>query len=728
MSDAKRLSRRNFGALLAATTAAPAVLAEQAQQQTASPGNAPNPNTAVQQEQQMRRPQRPADVQPFDLPVEFSRADVPLKLEPFPLKQVKVTGGLYKEAEEWNREYMNRLPADRLLYNFRENAGLPTLGAKPLADMEAPRISSWEHPNDGKRATELRGHFTGHFLSALAHQAASGDADAKAKGDYMVAELAKVQEKLGGGYLSAFPMELFDRLDRLSGRPYDPAAPRDPNAPGLPWAPFYTIHKIFAGMIDQYQLAGNQQALKVAEGMGMWADDWTASKTPEHMQQILEDEYGGMAESLYNLAALTDNPKWATAGDRFTKKWFFNMMGMRVDSLHRNPRGQPMHVNTHIPQVIGAARRYEISGDARFHHVADFFWSEVTSQRSFVTTGTSNGETWNKEPGRLAADLRETNTSATAECCCSYNMLKLTRHLYTWTADPRYFDYYERSLLNMRIGTIHPKTGYTQYYLSLIPGAYKTFNSEDNSFWCCTGTGVEEYSKLNDSIYWRDSDGIFVNLFVPSELNWTEQGFHLRQETKFPEQQSTALVVTADKPVQMAVRLRIPSWLKSGPTVKINGKALEATAAPGSYLTLNRSWKTGDRVEMELPMHLTVETTPDDHTLQAFLYGPLVLAGDFGGEGLTENMLIGTNAPRARWPRPNGNPAPTNANNPNAGRFTPLPPVDFALKAAGADPAAWIKPGDKPLTFRITGQAKEIALAPINSIFDKRYVVYWQVS
>jgi DUF1680 family protein len=308
-------------------------------------------------------PAAPAGCLPFDLPVEFSRADVPLKRSRFPLKQVKVTGGSIKEAAEWNRGYMNRLSADRLLYNFRENAGLPTLGAKPLADMEAPRVSSWEHPNDGTRATELRGHFTGHFLSALAHQAASGDAEAKAKGDYMVAEMAKVQEKLGGGYLSAFPMELFDRLDALVG-PAVRRRPRPrPEQPGLPWAPFYTIHKIFAGMIDQYQLAGNQQALKVAEGMGMWADNWTASKTPEHMQQILEDEYGGMAESLYNLAALTNNPRWATAGDRFTKKWFFNMMGMRVDSLHRNPRGQPMHVNTHIPQVIGAARRYEISGD-----------------------------------------------------------------------------------------------------------------------------------------------------------------------------------------------------------------------------------------------------------------------------------------------------------------------------------------------------------------------------
>ncbi len=723
MSTPQRFSRRAFSALAAAAPAAAF-----AQQQTANPGNAPNPNTAIQQEQQRQRPQRPPDVEPFDLPVEFHRADVAPRVEPFPMKQIQVTGGIYKEAAEWNRGYLNRLAADRLLYNFRENAGFDTKGAKPLADMGAPRVSSWEHPNDGTRATELRGHFTGHALSALAQLAASGDADAKAKGDYMVAELAKVQEKLGGGYLSAFPMELFDRLDELSGKPRDANAPRDTTGRGLPWAPFYTIHKIFAGMIDQYQLAGNAQALKVAEGMGNWADNWTASKTPEHMQQILEDEYGGMAESLYNLAGLTNNPKYGVAGDRFTKKWFFNMMGMHNDSLHRNPHGQPMHVNTHIPQVIGAARRYEISGDRRFEDVAGFFWTSVTGDRSFVTTGTSNGESWNKEPGRIAADLKETNTSATEECCCSYNMLKLTRHLYSWSADPRYFDYYERSLLNMRIGTIRPETGYTQYYLSLVPGAYKTFNSEDNSFWCCTGTGVEEYSKLNNSIYWRDADGVYVNLFIPSELHWAEKGFRLRQDTKFPEQESTTLLVTADKPVQMAVRLRIPAWMKTGPTVKINGHALEATATPGSYLSINRTWKTGDRVEMDLPMHLTVEATPDDPTLQAFLYGPLVLAGDLGSEGLTKEMMIGNNAPRVRWPRPGAAAAQNASRNPNAARFQPLPPVDFSLKAGGAEPTSWIKPAGKPLTFQTSGQPKNITLVPVNSIFDKRYVVYWQVT
>jgi DUF1680 family protein len=694
------VTRRNFAAALTgAAAAAPWLAAGRQPTAPASPAAAPYPNATVQAVEPRRRGSRP-EAAPFDGPIEFSGTAVALKAEPFPMTQVRVTGGIYKDAADWNRGYMSRLPADRLLYNFRRNAGLPVGGAEPLG--------GWESPADGRQATELRGHFTGHFLSASAQlYASAGDREAKTKADYMVAEMAKVQEKLGGGYLSAFPTELFDRLDRLSGQPADPSASRDPNAPSLPWAPFYTVHKIMAGMIDMYQLAGNRQALEAAQGMADWADRWSASKTEEHMQQILGVEFGGMAESLYNLSALTRNDRWAKAGDRFTKKRFVNPLGLRRDEL----RG--LHVNTHVPQVIAAARRYEISGDMRFHDAADYFWYEVASARSYVTTGTSNDESWNAEPRRIAWELNNTRGSATEECCCSYNMLKLTRKLYSWTADPRYFDYYERSLLNMRIGTIHPQTGHTQYYLSLVPGAYKTFNTEDKSFWCCTGTGVEEYSKLNDSIYWRDQEGIYVNLFIPSELNWAEKGLRLKQETKFPEQAGTALVVTAERPTPLALRLRIPAWLRSAPAVKINGKTLEAAASPGSYLTLTRTWKTGDRIEMEMPMPLTAEATPDDPHTQAFLYGPLVLAGDFGAEGLNEHLLEGPSAP-AVWRASVNAPA--------------LPPLDVPVLQPKGDTASWVQPGDRPLTFRITGQSKEIVMAPLNSIFDKRYVVYWQVS
>jgi DUF1680 family protein len=677
----KGLTRRGF----AAAAASVPLLAQQ---------GPPNPNTSVQQEQR-RRNGPPPEVVPFEAPIEFTRSDVKPKIEPFPMRQVRITGGIYKQAEEWNRGYMSRLAEDRLLYNFRQNAGLPTGSAEPLG--------GWEAPADGKRGTELRGHFTGHFLSASANLwASSGDKEAKAKGDSLVAELAKCQAKLGqDGYLSAFPTELFDRLDSLSGkpRPVDPAtgrpAPPQPGEPTLPWAPFYTIHKIHAGLIDMYQLAGNKQALAVAEGIANWADKWSAAKSEAHMQEILNVEFGGMAESLYNLSALTNNDRWAKAGDRFSKKRFLNPLALRRDEL----RG--LHVNTHIPQVIGAARRYEISGDYRFHDVADFFWWTVVDGRSYVTGGTSNGESWQVEPRRLSAEWKR--SVATAECCCSYNMLKLTRHLFSWTGEPGYFDYYERVLLNHRIGTIHPQNGHTQYYLSMTPAAWKTFNSEDKSFWCCTGTGVEEYAKLNDSIYWRDADGVYVNLFVPSELNWEEKGFGLRQDTKFPEEPVTSLFVRVAKPTQMAVRLRIPAWLQSSPAVSINGKQQEVSGAPGSYLSISRVWNNNDHVELQLPMHLHMESMPDDPKTQAFLYGPLVLAGDLGTEGLTDRLLEGPSSPQPQR----------------------VPMQVPSFKASG-ELTSWIKPTGV-LTFRTSGQQQDVTLAPINSLFDRRYSIYWQV-
>jgi uncharacterized protein len=661
------LSRRRFGALMTAAAAAPELAAQSAAAQPPVP----------------RRPGPPPEVPPFEGKLEFQRRDVPPKVQPFPMTQVRLLPGIYKDAQEWNRGYLQRLNADRLIHNFRLNAGLPST-AEPLGGWE-----TYVDPAQPRRRPtgEVRGHFTGHYLSAAALMYAStSDKDIKAKGDYMVAELAKCQEKLGlGGYLSAFPHEFFDRLD--AGRPV--------------WAPFYTIHKIMAGMFDMYRLAGNKQALQVLEGMSNWADNWTASKTEEHMQDILNEEYGGMGETQYNLAAATNNDRWAKAGDRYTKKRFFNPLASRRDEL----RG--LHVNTHIPSVIAAARRYEISGDPRLHDVADFFWWEVTTARTYVTGGTSNGEFWQGQPRQLGAELKR--GVFTAECCCSYNMLKLTRHLYGWNPDPRYFDYYERAMLNHRLGTILPEKGHTQYYLSLTPGAYRTFCSEDRSFWCCTGSGVEEYAKLVDSIYWYDSGGLYVNQFIASELDWAEKGLKLRQETRFPEQQGTNLVVTAARPVRTAIRLRIPGWLRTSPTVKLNGKPLEVSAMPGSYLVIDRVWKTGDRVEMALPMSLSIEAMPDEPHTQAVLYGPLVLAGDLGGEGLTEQMIIGQMSPRIPTP--------------------PAPSLEIpAIQTRGGGPESWLKPGDKPLAFRTAGQPKDLALAPLNSIYGRRYVVYWQVS
>lgn len=288
-------------------------------------------------------------------------------------------------------------------------------------------------------------------------------------------------------------------------------------------------------------------------------------------------------------------------------------------------------------------------------------------------------------------------------------MMKLTRHLYSWTADPRYFDFYERVLLNHRLGTIDPETGAAGYFLSLTPGAWKTFNTEYDSFWCCTGTAREEFSKLNDSIYYYDADGVYVNPFIASELNWAEKGVQLRQETKFPEQPGTSLFFTAQKPVKMALRIRIPEW-SSGGSVKINGRDLETLASPGSYLSISRVWKTGDRVEIDLPMSLRIEKMPDDPGLQAILYGPLVLAGELGSEGLSKDLIF-----------------LSYSHHPSLDKEPPIEIPSF--KASGEDPAFWVKPvAGKPLAFRTSDQVRDVSLVPINSIFRQRYSVYWKVS
>jgi uncharacterized protein len=651
------LSRRTFAAVAFSGVAASAAMAQEIPQNTANP-----PAGA-------RRGPRPT-VEPFEGKIEFARKQVAGKVQAFAMTDVRLTSSACTDAQEANRSVLHRLPADRLVHNFRVNAGLPS-SAAPFGGWEAPDC-------------ELRGHFTGHFLSACALlHASTGDADVKAKGDEMVADLAKCQQKLAGGYLSAFPTEYFDRL----------------NARKKVWAPYYTFHKIMAGMLDMHQYCGNQQALEVVTGMAQWVDKWSAPIPEEHMQDILNTEYGGMNEVLYNLAALTGDDHYAAAGDRFTKKRFFNPLGLRRDEL----RG--LHVNTHIPQVIGAARRYELSGDERFHDVADFFWYEVTSARAYVTGGTSNGEGWRTEPRRLAAELKL--DAATTECCCAYNMLKLTRHLYEWTADPRYFDYYERTLLNHRLGTIRRDTGATMYYLSIVPAAWKTFNTEYDSFWCCTGTGVEEYAKLNDSIYYHDDQSIYVNLFIPSEVNWAAKGVSLRQETAFPNEPSTTLTVKTAKPVQMAVHLRVPYWLTSGGAVRINGKPLEAFAGPGSYLTIARTWNNGDRIEMDLPMHLHVESMPDDTQLQALLYGPLVLAGQLGSEGLRTEDIVGPLGPELE--------------------HHPMKVPD--LHAPAGDLTRSVQPvkGNR-LAFETAGQDRNITLVPLNTVFDQRYSIYWRVS
>ena len=660
----KKLSRRQFARHLVAVpvglSAASALLANaeaaQAPARKPAPMGADNNRFIVD------------EGAPFAEPLSFVRNEIKPRLELFSLGDVTLEAGPLLEARDWNRAYLMRLPNDRLLHNFRVTAGLPST-ATPLG--------GWEEPKG-----ELRGHFVGHYLSACALlYAATGENAIKAKADELVAGIAECQAKLNqNGYVSAFPAELFDRLD----------ARKDV------WAPYYTLHKIMAGLLDMKIQAGNDQALDTVAKLAGWVDAWTAAKTEEHMQDILNTEYGGMNEVLYNLAAVTGDDRWAKTGDRFTKKIFFTPLAMRRDEL----KGQ--HMNTHVPEVTGAARRYELSSDYRFADVARFFFETVSESRTYATGGSSNNEHWLTGPNHLATEMHI--SSHHQECCCSYNMMKLARHLYSWSGDPRLIDYYERNLVNHRLGAIEPETGHTSYFLSLAPGAWKTTCTEDQSFWCCTGTGVEEFAKLNDTIYAHDNDSLFVNLYFASTVNWKERGVRLKQITNFPESERTELTIEKTPARAWTLHVRIPAWTTAENSVAINGKRLEANGTPGSYLALTRVWKTGDRVELTMPMRLTAESLADDRTQQAFLYGPLVLAGQFPKSGLAKDLEHGQG--------PEIQEAPA----------LDVPP----LKAAGADPAAWIKPvPGEALTFRTVGQG--VTLKPLNQSW-RRFAVYWTVS
>lgn len=590
--------------------------------------------------------------------------------QPFDLGSVRVTDGTLLELMEHNAGFLQGLETERLLHTFRLTAGLPT-SAEPLG--------GWEKPD-----VELRGHFTGHFLSACALMSVgSGDTMLRGKGNLIVAELAKCQKAnaaaSGNGYLSAFPPSFFDRL----------------KAGQKVWAPWYTLHKIMAGLFDMYVLAGNQQALDVVRGMAGWTKRWTDSLSDDDMARVLLVEFGGMNEVLYNLYAVTGVKDYAEAAHRFDHERLFGPLAEGRDEL------KGLHVNTQIPKIIGAARRYELTGDERYRHIAEFFWTQVALHRSYATGGTSNDEHWRTDPDKLAGEL----SYSTEECCCTYNMLKLTRHLFAWSPEARYFDYYERAFYNGILGTMNPANGLTMYYVPLASGYWKVFASPRGSFWCCTGTGVESFSKLADSVYFHDDDGLYVNLFLPSELEWEEKGVRVRQDAPLFTRGETRLRIATAKPVKLVLRIREPYWTDGKMTVAVNGKPATATRA-GGYWVVDREWENGDELRATLPMSLHVHAMPDDDTLEAIMYGPLVLAGDLGRKGLTEDMRRGADNPPEM----------------------PAPPAAPEFVAESRDPKSWIEPTGKALTFQTKGQSRDITMVPLSRIGDQRYGVYWRVT
>ena len=572
----------------------------------------------------------------------------------------------YATAQAANMAYLKRLDPDRLLHVFRLNAGLPS-SARPLG--------GWEDPT-----CELRGHFVGHYLSGCALAfAATGDGELKQRGDRVVAGLAECQRKIDkNGYLSAFPISYFDRLA----------------AGAEVWAPFYTLHKILAGLLDMHELADSGEALAVATAMARWTDTWTAARAEQDMQKVLEIEFGGMNDALYRLAAATGDAHWIAVGDRFTKKRVFEPLAGRKDAL----RG--LHMNTHIAQVIGADRRFALTGDHRFGDVSDFFWETVTGARTYATGGSSNNEHWCTEPHHLAAEWE--NGHDHQESCCSYNMLKLGTQRFVRKPDAAIADLYERILINQRLSTIQPDTGLTAYFLSLTPGAWKTWGTEETTFWCCNGSGLEDFATLNRMIYARDGQDIWVNLFIPSRVT-APDGLRLRQETSFPQADATTIHVEAANGRPSTLRLRIPGWTNEAARVSVNGRPIDAMAAPGTYLSLTRTWRAGDRITLSLPMTSRWEMFDDRANVGALVHGPVVLA---------QQLPLGE---IPAWMMHEHGPAVDKAPPPLAARRLPVDLPSRLQPVAG-----------KPLHFVADLGAHRIELRPLADS-DQRFAVYSEI-
>ncbi|MGZ4012313.1 MAG: beta-L-arabinofuranosidase domain-containing protein [Flavisolibacter sp.] len=597
----------------------------------------------------------------------------------FDLEDVRLLDSRFKKNIEREEAWLLSIGVNRLLHSFRTNAGVPS--GLEGGYSAGNKLAGWESLD-----CELRGHTTGHILSALAFLFAStGDEKYEAKADSLVKGLARVQQALNeDGYLSAFPQELINR--NIRGEQV--------------WAPWYTLHKIISGLIDQYLYCNNHQALEVAAKMGMWAYKKLQPVTPTQRTVMLRNEFGGINESFYNLYAITGKKEYKWLGDFFYQKETLDPLKEGKDILSGK------HANTYIPKLLGLSRDYEIEGKGEGDSIAKFFWQTVVDHHTFATGSNSDKEHFFK-PDELSKHL----TGYTGESCNVYNMLKLTRHLFIHTADPKYADFYERALFNHILGQQDPATGMVAYFLPMLPGAHKVYSTPDSSFWCCVGSGFENQAKYGEAIYYHTTNDLYVNLFIPSELNWKEKGIKLAQHTRFPEEGITSFTIEAKHAVSMPLHIRYPSWAVNGATVKVNGKKIPLKEAPGSYIIINRKWRNGDKIEVNFPMSLRVIPTNDDPKKVALAFGPIVLAGEMGTEGMIS-------------PAPYSNPKLHN----DYYTYDYHVPSDIhtVLDVNPQKPQLSIKQiAGEPLTFKTVKEG--ITLRPLYDIHGERYVVYWDV-
>lgn len=617
------------------------------------------------------------------------REAAPLGCREFHLADVTLLPGPFRDNMTRDLEYLASFDCDRLLAPFEQVAGLPP---------RASSLGGWESQG-------LASHYCGHYLSAAAMMHAhTHDSRLAGKVDYLLPRLAACQEANGRddpdfrGYCAGIPQSKPAYKQVLAGHidVKNPHALYSFSLNGL-WSPWYTVHKIMAGLRDVYLYMGRAQAREILLGMTDWAAQFPRRLSVAQMQLMLVSEQGGMNEVLADVYAMTGEAAHRTLAGQFNQAAQLAPLMRHEDIL------DGLHSNQYIPRVIGIARQYELTGSSDYRTGAEFFWQNVVRHRTFVFGG--NGDRENFFP---IGDAAQHLSVGSAETCCTYNMLKLTNHYFCWNASMEAADFYERALINQILGSQDPATGGMTYYFSMQPGHFKTFSSRWDSCWCCDGTGMENHAKYPRGIYYHDADTLWVNLYLASELRWRQKGLTIRQHTRFPESNDVRLEIACAHPVRATLRLRHPYWSTPAMAVRLNGKRLDA-GKPGTYLELTRQWRDGDVLEIELRTPLRIERMAHHPSKLAILSGPTVLAADLG------NALMSPPIPVAGV---------------NQYQFEKVPdPVTIpTLEIRGRPVEEWVRPdATEPLVWRTRGVGRpaDVRLVPFHRVAHERYLVYF---
>lgn len=577
-------------------------------------------------------------------------------VQPFEVSRIKLLSSPYQEAMSKGCDYLLSLEPDRFLHSFRTNAGLSPKGTV---------YGGWEEQ-------QLAGHSLGHYLSAISrmHFAAQND-DLKTRATYIVQQLQECQAKDPHGYTAALP----------DAKPmWDKLRANDPSGVLGYWAPWYTIHKVFAGLIDAHTLLNTPHALDAAKALGDWTCWVTANLTPENWQAMLENEHGGMNESLAHLYALTGEQKYLDAANNFYHKAVLDPLSEGIDDLNG------LHANTQIPKIIGCATLYNLKGDAKHQRISTSFWDKVVHHHTYAIGGNSVFEHFGP-----ADKLSETLNPTTCETCNSYNMVKLTNLLFAWKPTAELGDFAERAITNHILASQNHETGMVCYYVTLMPNTSKAFCTPFDSFWCCTGTGMENHARYGESIYFAAKDGLYISQFIPSELDWKEQNARVRMESGSPSVGHVKVTMLKAPAEATSLYIRRPYWAIGEPKITVNGNPVSMQTQDNGFGKIHRTFTDGDTVEAEFTPGYHLWPMPDNPNRAAIFYGPTVLAGNFG-----TGLDSGTQVP--------------------------------ALVTGDQPMTHWLEPrAESPLDVMTNhvGRPQDYKLIPFNQIENQRTTVYW---